>query len=114
MIPASVTKIDPIYFEFDTNNGNQPVTIVFNCKASVLSNVKLIEVNSPAIESVIYVPEDEYGDKLWCGQHTDTSSVIVSEKFNDKTSDTVWKQVVPGNRSAVLCFSCVKDQSYCD
>ncbi len=60
VIPASVTKIDPIYFEFDTNNGNQPVTIVFNCKASVLSNVKLIEVNSPAIESVIYVPEDEY------------------------------------------------------
>ncbi len=61
-IPASIKYIEPSFMSFEVDYKKSGINIICRCPATAFSNVKSINVNAPAIESVIYVPENEYED----------------------------------------------------
>ncbi len=58
-IPATIQSINTSYFEFDfTREEAEAIRITLKCAPSAFLHLKMIDVNSPAIESIIYVPQD--------------------------------------------------------
>lgn len=67
-IPATVQSINTAYFNFDyIREESDAIKITLKCAPSAFQHLKMIGVNSPAIESIIYVPQkyiEEYRELL--------------------------------------------------